>query len=451
MTIAVRSLLKGTIWTIGALVFVQALRLITNLVLARLLAPQLFGIMLLVNSFRSGIELLSDIGIGQNVIYHKDANDPEFYNTAWTLQAIRSVGLWLIALILAVPFSRFYQSPILTSVIPLTAFSIVFAGFSSVGTSLVLKRLQAVRHNVFDISVAMISSVAFVLFAYFSPTIWALVFGGLFGSMVGMIGSYFLLPGIKQRFYISRRLVGEIINYGKWVFLASIVYFLSTNFDRLYLAKIIPLSLLGVYGIARSMSELIGFMMLRVGNYVVFPLIASNIHTERSVLRSQLSPIRAKFLLTACLGFSLIAASSDLVIKVLYDYRYQAASWMLPLLIIGSWFSILAYINESTLFGLGRPFYSAFSNCAKFLYLLIGLPISTGAFGLIGGIGVIVFADAVRYFPLFVGQRRENFSFGAQDLLISLVTLLLIGFWEWLRWTFGWGTSFDGVINFRMS
>src|SRR5258708_17782105 len=101
MKISTGSLLRGAVWTIGAYGLAQVLRLATNVFLARLLAPELFGIMLIVNSLRTGIELLSDVGIGQSIVYHKNANDPDFYNMAWSIQAIRSVLLWLVALFIA--------------------------------------------------------------------------------------------------------------------------------------------------------------------------------------------------------------------------------------------------------------------------------------------------------------------------------------------------------------
>jgi O-antigen/teichoic acid export membrane protein len=445
MTISVRFLLKNTVWTVGAYGLGQALRLVTNIILARLLAPELFGIMLIVNSLKMGIELMSDVGIAQNVIYHENANDPAFYNTAWTVQAIRSVVLWLVALVLAAPFSRFYQFPILLFVVPLTAFGCVLSGFSSISLSLLRKRLQIAKLNAFETTSSFVGSAALVLFAYLSPTIWALVFGGLFGSTVVMIGSYFLLPDIKQRFYLSKQFVWEILHFGKWIFASSIVYFLSTNFDRLYLAKVVPLDLLGVYGIARSISESLGLVVWRLGNYVLFPLIAAHAQTPRADLREQLAKIRAKFLLLTGVGFSLIAATADLPIKILYDERYQAATWMLPFLVIGSWFSILAYLNESTLLGLGKPSYSATSNSAKLVFLLIGLPLSVTAFGLVGGILVLVLSDLFRYFPILIGQRREHFSFGAQDLLVTLATFMLIGLWELLRWSFGFGNSFESL------
>jgi O-antigen/teichoic acid export membrane protein len=160
-------------------------------------------------------------------------------------------------------------------------------------------------------------------------------------------------------------------------------------------------------------------------------------------LRDQLASIRAKFLLLAVVGFSFFVATADLAIKVLYDERYLAASWMLPLLVVGSWFSVLAYVNESILLGLGKPSYSAVSNGAKLAFLLIGLPLMVKTFGLLGGVTVVALADLCRYVPILIGQRRERFSFGMQDLLLTCAVFLMVGLLEWLRWASGFGTSFD--------
>jgi O-antigen/teichoic acid export membrane protein len=442
MSIWNRFLLKSTLWTIGIYGLGQVLRVITNIMLARLLAPELFGIMLLVTSLTVGIELISDVGIGQNIIYHKDANDPDFYNTAWTLQAMRGVLLWLVALIVAWPVARTYQYPSLIFIVPCATFGMVLTGFTPINRFLLQKRLQIAKINVFDAFVSFASSVAYILLAYLNPTIWALVIGGLFKSMATMVGSYFLLPEVKQRFHLSKPFTREILHFGKWIFFSSVVYFLATNFDALYLAKVVPLKLLGVYGIARSISELLSGLVMHVGNNVVFPFIASQWQMERADLREQLAPLRARLLLLTALGISFLIATADLIVKILYDERYQAVSQILPILIMGSWFSILCNLNESTLLGVGKPFYSAISNSLKFALLLIGLPLSVKVYGVLGGIIVIALVNPGRYIAILVGQRRERFSFGMQDLSITLTMFSLISLWEWLRWILGFGTSF---------
>jgi O-antigen/teichoic acid export membrane protein len=446
VTISTRYLLKGSLWALGSYGVGIGIRVVTNVFLARLLAPEVFGIMLIVESLRYGIELISDVGIFQNIVYDKNANDPDFYNTAWTLGAIRGVLLWLATLVLAAPTAQFYGIPILAFVLPCAAFGpFVLLGFSSSSRALLQKRLKIAKLNTFDTIVSVLCSVVYILSAYFSPTIWAVVFGGLFSSAVTMIGSYFLLPDITQKLYLSKRFTREILHFGKWVFVSSVVFFLSTNFDRLYLAKVVPLELLGVYGIARTFSGLLGTAVLSLGHTVLFPFLTTHLEVPRADLREKVGSIRAKFLLLAALGFSVLVATADLVIRLLYDARYQAAAWMLPVLIIGSWFAVLANLNESTLLGLGKPSYNAIANTAKFVFILLGLPISVEIYGLLGGAMVVVLADLCRYVPTLIGQKREHFSFGLQDLFVTIVVLLLIGLWEWLRFVLGFGTSFESL------
>jgi O-antigen/teichoic acid export membrane protein len=445
MKISIGFLLRGSAWTIGAYGASTIIRLGSNLILARLLAPEIFGVMLIVTSLRTGLELISDVGISQNIVYNKNADDPDFYNTAWTLQILRSIVLFLIWLAAAIPVSNFYHSPILAHILPVLGIGIPIAGLTSISKSLLQKRLQIVRLNIFDTTIYFISSVAVVLFAYVNPTVWALVWGNLFSTVVATVGSYFLLSNVKQRLRLSRRFIWEIFQYGKWIFVSSIVFFLSTNIDLIYLGKVIPLEALGIYGIARSISDLAGTLVSRLGNLVLFPFIASHSQSPRAELRQQLAPTRAKFLLLAGLGFSLFISTADLAIMIMYDSRYHTATWILPILVFGSWFSLLVTINESTLLGLGRPSYGAISNSLKFAFLLVGLVLSTTSYGLPGGVMVIALADLCRYLPILIGQRRERFSFGAQDLFLTFALFCMIGFWESLRWLTGFGTSFDSL------
>ena len=90
---------------------VQLLRLLNNVILARILAPPIFGLMAVVNAIRTGVELLSDVGIMQNIISSPRGEDPLFYDTAWTLQALRGLVLAALCMLLAVPIARFFQLP----------------------------------------------------------------------------------------------------------------------------------------------------------------------------------------------------------------------------------------------------------------------------------------------------------------------------------------------------
>jgi len=443
--ISLRLLVLGTAWSIVAFVTGQAIRVGQSVVLARLLTPDIFGISLIVGSLITGIQLMSDLGIAKGVVYSKEAEDPDFYNTAWTLQAMRSIVLWMIALAIAFPAAYFYGISILTFIIPITSLSFVIEGFSSISKALMEKRLQFAKQNIFKTANAFISALASVALAYFTPTIWAPVLGGLIGSAASMIGSYFLLSDVKVKFRVSQKYATQITQFGKWIFISSFVWFLSANYDRLYLATAIPIGMLGVYGIARNISELISSFFVSFGNSVVFPFIASHSELPRTDLRNQLAGVRAKFLLPAMVGLSLFVVTADFAVQLIYDQRYHAASWMLPVLAIGSWFSLLANINDGTLLGLGKPHYSAVSNLAKFFVLLIGLPLGISKYGFVAAIAVVVLAEIFRNIPLMIGLRREGFSFRRQDVLMTLAVAAMIALLNWLRWAFGFGTCFDTI------
>ena len=434
--------LKGVGWTVGAFGVGQLLRLVTVVVIARLLAPELFGIMAIVNSLRTGVDLLSDVGITQNIIQNKNGDDPDFYNTAWTLQLIRGPVLWLLCSAAAVPLAHLYSAPILALVLPIAALYFICLGFTSISVPLTQRRLKFARLNSFDLFFEFSSAVAHVLFSYLSPTVWALVFAGLVPHTVRMITSYFLLPGLRLRLFISKEYAWQIFTFGKWIFFASLMYFLSMNFDRLFLGMAAPLALLGVYGIARSLSDPIGALVVRLCSYVLFPILASKSETSRDHLRGRVLPVRLRALIPAVLGLSLFTIVADLPVKILYDQRYQEAAWMLPIMTIGLWASILCNINETTLVGFGKPQYSAIANSIKLAYLVVALPLSFANYGVLGAVVVVAASDVPRYFPILIGQIRERFSFGFQDLCFTVIMFVLIAIGEWLRWLAGFGTSF---------
>lgn len=445
MAISNISLYKGTIWTLGAFAVSLVLRLTTSVIMTRLLAPELFGVMQIVYSLQTGIELLTDLGIGQNIIYSKEANVPEFYNTAWSLQLTRGGILSLGWCLLAVPAAAFYHSPILLYIMPVGAIGIGLASIVSPGRFLLQKQMRYSKLTALEVGSSLFASVAQILYACISPTIWALLVGQLASISAYTIGSFCLLPGIRHRFVISPRYKRQILSFGKWIFLSSVVYFFSTNLDRLYLAKIIPLSVLGVYGIARNLSGLSSAAVLQLGSAVIFPFVTSHSQMPRKELRSRLAPIRFRFIALAGVAFSLFASMADLVIRLLYDQRYQEASWMLPILIAGSWFSVLSTTNESTLLGVGKPQYGAYANVAKFCVMFVGLTLGVARLGVFGGVVAVALGDFCRYVPLFFGQVRERLSFGRQDAAITLCVIVLIVLWEGVRHVVGLGTSFSSL------
>ena len=436
MKILSRSVTERLGWTTGSYAVAQVFRLVNNVVLARLLAPELFGIMLIVNTLRTGVELLSDIGIGQNIISNKNGEDPEFYNTAWTLQIIRGLILSIVCLISTFPISIIYQSQTIYKIIPVISSIFIFTGISSVGRFIAQRRLNLKVIGIYDVVVSILSLLIHIACAIITPTIWALVYGGVISSVVSMIGGFFIISGMKYRLTLSRNYVFEILSFGKWILLSTIVYFLAMNFDRLFLARSLPFQILGIYGVARSLADVLSLLVARIGSLVIFPMVAAAGHSKE-ILKEKLSVSRTSVLMGAAVAISLFISISDLVVLLLYDDRYKAAALMLPVLTVGVWFSVLCTLSESVLLGIGRPSYGAIANVIKFVWLLIGLPVAITFYGVAGAVGVMAASEFVRYLPLLHSQKVEHISFLRQDVLITIAMAGMVIVWRTLFWSLG--------------
>src|SRR5579883_2981735 len=134
--------INATIWTIAGFGISQILRFISNIVLTRLLFPELFGLMAIVSTFLTGLQLFSDLGLNASIVKSKRGDDPLFLNTTWTLQILRGVILWLCCIGIAYPAAHFYNEPRLLWLIPLVGINTLISGFNSTSLATLNRHLS---------------------------------------------------------------------------------------------------------------------------------------------------------------------------------------------------------------------------------------------------------------------------------------------------------------------
>lgn len=441
-----KSLMVRLGWTTLGYGAVQFLRLLNNVILARLLAPPILGLMAIVNAIRTGVELLSDVGILQNIVSNPKGDQPKFYDTAWTMQALRGMLLAAICLVLAVPIARFFNYPQLVVILPVASLFFIFTGFDSTARGLVQKQLQVARVSLFEIGTVFAALVAQVALALITPTVWALVLGSVISGAITLIGSFLFIPGMRHRIMIDPESARQLLKFGRWVFFSSIIYFFAMNFDRLYFAKHISLSQLGVYGIARSLADIISLFVMRAGSYVLYPTVAAA-GLAPVDLRRRLLKGRRTLLAAGAVGVGLFLGFAPVIVGLLYDPRYTEAAVILPLLCIGVWFGILTSTNDSILMGLSRPAYPALSNAAKLATYLIGAPLAFHFFGFIAAVAVISAGEVVKYAALWVLSHKEHLHFGRDDLILTLTFAGTAAISSELTHLAGWGSGLQPTLS----
>lgn len=403
----------------------QVVRLVTNVVLAHLLAPQMFGLMLLVNTLRTGMELLSDVGIGQSVVRSPQGDDRAFLNTAWTLQLLRGVILFSGALIAAVPLGRLYDHPDITSV--LLAISPVFllTGLQSPGLFLMQRHLRLRARAVYDVCCTVFQCAFTVALAAMMPTVWALVWGLVVSTAFSTVMSYLAGDRARPRLQWDKRALGELLSFGKWILLSTVLYFAATSTDKVYFVAVLPMALAGVYAIARTFSDLFDQISQRAGAMIIFPRLAQ-LGPARGREADRLRAKRLQLLGALAVALGGFIAVSDQMILILYDHRYQTAAFMLPLLLIAVWFRLLGSFADSMLMGCSRPAPGAIANGVKFAALLIGLPAAMVRGNLQAALMVMIGAEALRWLILTPILERERLASVASDLALTVLLAISI-------------------------
>ncbi len=436
---------QGAAWIVIGYGISQIVRFGSNLILTRVLVPEIFGLMALMHAFIIGLSMFSDIGIGTSIIQNKRGNDSVFLNTAWTMQCIRGVILWLLCLIISWPVSIFYHDDRILWILPIISLTTIIAGLNSTAIFTLNKQLSIGKLTVCELGTQLISTVVMILWALVNPSIWALIVGSLVASVIHMIWSHRLIPNYKNSFSWDREAAQEVLSFGKWVFFATAMTFLSMQADNLILGKIFSLELLGVYIIASTFANIPRQIIGQLSSKLIYPMISAQIHLQRRILRSKIIEKRQLILLLAAPFLAILACFGDLIILTLYDPRYAQGAWMLPILSIGLWPRVLTCTIDPVFLALGKPKYTAYGNLSVFIVLVIGVPLAFYLSGVVFVIALIAAKEVMFYVVVYYGLKKENMKAVGQDLVATLFLLVLFILTIVLREYLGFGNPF-GLI-----
>jgi len=249
----VMTAMRGGTWTMVGYGASQLLKLASALTLARMLAPQAFGLVALVTVFLSGLEMLSDLGIGMDVVQNPRGDDPLFINTAFIIQTARGIILWIIATAFAYPFARFYHQPAVVPLLIVGALSVLLRGLISGSVWGLTRHVQLGKYNLLTTGSDFFGFIVSLAWAIVSPTAWALVVGRVAGAFALVVASHWIANYPVTTNWDSKA-AKEILLFGSGIVLATGTYFLSGEAERLVVAKFVNLVELGCFALALSIS-----------------------------------------------------------------------------------------------------------------------------------------------------------------------------------------------------
>jgi O-antigen/teichoic acid export membrane protein len=412
----------------------QGLRLLSNLILTRILFPEAFGMMALVTVFLIGLSMFSDMGVAPAIMQSKRGDDPDFLDTAWTLHIIRGGVLWGAASLLAYPLSLIYAEPELAWYLPVSALTLLISGFNPTKFETANRHLRTGRVILVEIATQVVGLIAAISLAWLTHSVWGLVISGVIGAVAQLVWIHVLIPGRGNRWRLEQAATHELIHFGKWIFLSTICGFLIYQGDKVILGKYLSLDRFGVYNIGYFLASfplMLGTMIIR---RVVIP-----VHRECPPRQSRENFLRLRkmrFFATSILLSLLlfVAILGGGLVDFLYDDRYQMAGAVVVSLacMLVPQIIVLTYDQAALAEGDSQRFFVL--SAARAVAITLGMLLGVQWAGLFGALIAQGIAMVVIY-PVVIWLARKQ---GAWDPLHDLVFFVIGGGLAaaifWLHW-----------------
>ncbi len=428
-----RAAAKGALWVFGSFGVTQIVRLGGNLVLTRLLFPEVFGVMRVLNVVVTIVGMLSDAGLRGSIIYHERGDEPDFYNTAWTLQCLRGVVVAVVVAALAWPLAEVYDMPDLVVLLPAVGVSLMLRSVQSTSIFTLTRRVDAKPGALLEMWVRVGGVVLMIGLAFVWKSVWVMALGMIFANVGLGLASHLLIPGYRNRFRWDKEAVKAQLHFGKWVFLSSALAAFLGQGGSAVVAKLLDSGMLGIYSIALLLADSATQAMQTIATKVLQPLYAKFVTGDRRRFRGRMFRVRGALLALACPPLWTLGVFGQEIVELLFDARYVEAGWMLRVLSVGSIGVLVIGTAEMV-------FVAAGESRAHLVHKTVGAALFVVAmvtgYVLADFTGVLIGMSVGRilgYVPMAVLLQRRGAWLPKLDGLVFFASAVVLGLGFWLH------------------
>jgi O-antigen/teichoic acid export membrane protein len=415
--------------------YTSLVRLLANLIMTRLLYPEAFGLMLIVNLVMAALEMLSDVGVRGAVIVRQKDVDTAFIDTAWTMLAVRGALLTTGAIALAHPLSVYYEQPQLFGLIVFASLGGAITGFTSPYEIMRARNVRFGRVVAWRMGVQTVSLALTIVWLLVHPTVWALAGNRVIAAVLGTVSSHFLLTEHRLRLRWDPRFVREIFSYGKWVFVSTAMTFLARQGDSIVISKWITAEQLGLFSIAASLALLVQNVTGTVNSNLLLPVYSELRKSGAERFARGQSRVKIGVMALALPFILVFALAGRDVIALLYDPRYHAAGWILEVLSVGGVFFAMSASASSIMLAFGDSYRHMWLQFFRFLAMFAAMSVGGYTMGFTGLVWGSVAAQAIYYPLLAVAARKYCRVDSAVDIMFMLGTIgLIVAVWMYRGW-----------------
>ena len=427
-----KSIISGTIWSVGGQILYLSVILLTNIWLARVLSPDEFGQIGIIMFFITISNSLIESGLGGALVRKKDKSAID-YSTVFILNLVVSIFCFLILLMFSSSIATFYEDLALKNLLIASGAILIVNAFQIVQRAKVVSEMKFKLQSFFKLASVLLGSIVGVVSAYNDCGTWSLVYMNLTGS-ISLTLFYWIAEGISFSIKFSKKSFRELYSFGVNTTLAS---FLNTIFDNVYqlvLGKYFNVGQVGLYYQAKRLQDVPGGIIDMVSQNVIFSGLAQLQDDKKSFIEVY---NKISLIFIVVLGFisCFIYVYSEQIVLILLGDKWLDAAFFMQMLTIASFFYYQERIN--------KVIFKVFNKTHQILYLeffkkgiqiisiIIGIKYMDVNLLMIGFIMTSIIGYGINYYfsrkVLGINNKHEIVVF-LKVMLISIISIFIIYF-----------------------
>lgn len=417
-----RRVFRAGIWTTLFHGLTRGIGFIRNIVLARILSPDDFGLFGITLAVLAVLERFSQTGLRAALVQKEEEVD-DYLDSAFAVQAFRGTVLAAILVFGAGYIATFFEEPRAEPLIQLLGASFLIHGFQNVAIVQYTRQLEMRYQYLHRFSSRLVDLVVSVVLAVILRNAWALMIGLVAGRLAALIVSYIVHPyRPKLRFSLSQ--THELGRYGRWIFLNNVVGFIAYRGDSIIIGKFLGATSLGIYTLAYSISEVVTVEVSRIMNDVAFPAFARAQGDLARVRRGYFAAIELVTAVSFPAAVGLYLLSVPLIELVLGE-GWEEVAFVLPALAIAGALRALVRNGQVVLRGIGKPGLVVGVNVLAIFVTYSAMFLLIPLYGLLG-VALAVLLGQAATLPLTLGLVGRMIDAGIGPLARALVPATIL-------------------------
>lgn len=345
-------MIGGAAWMVSMRWVIRSIGLVSTVILARLLAPEDFGLIAMSMLFIAFVDILTSFGVDMALIQRQDASD-DHYNSAWTLKILQTSFVTLAVFFIA-PFSaEYFNEPRVVDLMYVLAFTIFLSGFENIGVVAFRKDLEFSKEFKYRVIAKLGTFVVTMGLAFTLKSYWALAFGMVFGKLLLVVLSYWLH---SYRPRICFKKMKDIWSFSQWMLLRNIGMYVRKKTDAFLVGHFFTATQMGHYTVGKEMAEMPTTELVWPMARALFPGYAKIAHNPERLGKAYLNVLNTVAVIALPLGVG-VALVADPLIRIILGNQWLdiipiipwLAGYSVALTLSSSVQSILMAINRMKL------------------------------------------------------------------------------------------------------